>query len=68
MLYFEGITLVIPNEHRMFLLSRAEAKRLLIMKTGFAIYFFTKVSYVNLAPSWKPDMKLSELPMLENSL
>ena len=33
-LYSEGITLVIPPKHRMFLLSREEAERLLITETG----------------------------------
>ena len=30
-------------------------------------YYFTKVSYVNLAPNLKPEIKLSELLVVENS-
>lgn len=53
----DGVLSIVKNNHRINL-----------WLSEIIHFLSTKVSYVNLAPSLKPDMKLSELPMLENSL
>lgn len=45
MLYFEGITLVNFDKHRMFFVVKSEIKATLIMKTGCAVTFYKGIVY-----------------------